>query len=100
MNEDCLQEYLNALWWNDEITEYALAWCIYEFLSFLWSKYYHPFALTRSEEQNSIVMMLLAGLAVVWFRIYLKPREMDEEDYWTTIKLMWNITILFILNSH
>jgi len=72
MNEDCLAEYLNGLWWNKEITD----------------KYYHDFALTRNEEQNSIVMMLLNGLAVASFRVYLKPREMDDEIYWDSVKLI------------
>lgn len=73
LNEGSLQEYLSALRFNEQLTK----------------KYFHNYALLRTEDNCAIVMLLLESLAVLKFRLAVKPdKELDKEDYWSRVKLV------------
>lgn len=85
LNESSLVDYMNALRFNTELTSYVI------FLCFLTQrKYYFEYAIMRNEEFYSTFMMLLDSFANVHFRLFLKVKTIDQEEYWHDLSLLYH----------
>lgn len=87
LNDGSLTDYLNALQWNSSVTKYFID--SDTLLTLYFRKYYEEFAFFRQEDLGSIFVTLLDTLtATVQFRLWLKIREIDKDDYWEYVKLL------------